>query len=70
MATPRDRTAAILASTTFNGIDFVTVDAIDPRTLYVHFMNAVSVADPALEARLNYPGHMPGVFQAAKRKAA
>jgi hypothetical protein len=65
MATPRDRTAAILASTTFNGIDFVTVDAVDPRTLYVHFMNAVSVADPALAASITGGDSVPIIPVAA-----
>ena len=39
----RDRHAAILASTTFNGIDFVEI-ANDAQTqLNVHFLNAVTV---------------------------
>jgi hypothetical protein len=61
MATPRDRTAALLASTTFNGVDFVTVDAVDPRTLYVHFLNAVTVAAPTLAATITGGDSLPTI---------
>ena len=43
MVEPRDRYVVLLKSSSFNGIDFVTVDAVDPRTLYVHLLNAVAV---------------------------
>src|SRR6202012_5569340 len=65
MTTPRDRTAAILASTTFNGIDFVTVDAVHPRTLYVHFMNTVAVAAPTLAATITGGDSVPTIPVAA-----
>ena len=65
MATPRDRTAAILASTSFNGVDFVTVDGVDPRILYVHFLNAVTVADPALAATITGGDSIPAIPVAA-----
>jgi hypothetical protein len=38
---PRDRTAALLASTSLNGIDYVEVASQEERTLRVHFLNAV-----------------------------
>jgi hypothetical protein len=59
MATPRDRIAALLASSSFNGVDFVTVDIIDPRTLYVHFLNAVAVAAPGLAATITGGDSIP-----------
>jgi hypothetical protein len=40
----RDRTAALLASTTLNGIDYVEIASDDERTLRVHFLNAVRLA--------------------------
>lgn len=43
MAVERDRTAALLASTVLNGIDFIEVASADQRTLRVHFMNTVAV---------------------------
>ena len=61
MTTPRDRTAALLASSTFTGIDFVTVDGVDPRILYVHFLNAVSVAAPALAATITGGDSIPAI---------
>src|SRR4051794_20897393 len=39
-----DRLAAILASTTLNGIDFVEVASDDQTHLVVHFLNDVAVA--------------------------
>ena len=44
MTEPKDRVLAVVASTTYNGIDFVEV--VPPRTLIVHFLNAVSIEDP------------------------
>jgi hypothetical protein len=41
--TDRDRRAAILVSTRFNGIDFVEIGNAQQTLLYVHFLNAVSV---------------------------
>src|SRR5690349_16954344 len=38
-----DRLAALLASTTLNGIDFVDVVSADQTQLVVHFLNAVPV---------------------------
>jgi hypothetical protein len=39
-----DRLAALRASTTLNGIDFVEITAADQRSLRVHFLNTVTVA--------------------------
>lgn len=44
MASEKDRRAAVLASTTLNGIDFVEVATPDQETLHVHFLNGVSVS--------------------------
>ena len=38
-----DRLAALLASTTLNGVDFIQITAADQRSLRVHFLNAVTV---------------------------
>jgi hypothetical protein len=59
MTEPKDRVRAIIASTTYNGIDFVEVAA--PRTLRVHFLNAVSVADPAVTATISGGDSVPAV---------
>jgi hypothetical protein len=61
MSEPRDRFLALLKSATFNGIDFVTVDEVDPRTLRVHFINAVSVTAPNLKARITGGDSIPAV---------
>jgi hypothetical protein len=42
MTEPRDRVRAVIASTTYNGVDYVEVTA--PRTLCVHFLNTVQIA--------------------------
>src|SRR6266853_5237714 len=39
----KDRRAALLASTSFNGIDFVEVANDEQTLLRVHFLNAVSL---------------------------
>jgi hypothetical protein len=59
MAAPKDRVRAIIASTAFNGIDFVEVVA--PRTLHVHFLNKVAVADPAIAAKIDGGDSIPTV---------
>jgi hypothetical protein len=41
--TVRDRRAAVLGSSTFNGIDFVTIANSTQTRLQVHFINAVAV---------------------------
>jgi hypothetical protein len=61
MASPRDRIAALIASSLYNGVDFVAVDAVDPRHLTVHFLNAVAVADPALTATITGGDSVPVV---------
>jgi hypothetical protein len=50
MTEPKDRVLAVVASTTYNGIDFVEV--VPPRTLVVHFLNAVSIEDPSTAAAI------------------
>src|SRR3974390_1105300 len=59
MAEPKDRVRALIASTSFNGIDFVEVAA--PRTLRVHFLNKVTVADPAITATIDGGDSVPTV---------
>lgn len=59
MAEPKDRVRALIASTSFNGIDFVEVAA--PRTLRVHFLNAVTVADPSITAAIDGGDSVPVV---------
>ena len=43
MAASKDRRGALVASTTWNGIDFVEIAAPDEKTLRVHFVNPVTV---------------------------
>jgi hypothetical protein len=43
MAAQRDRMAALLASSSLNGIDFIEIASSDQRTLRVHFLNDVAV---------------------------
>jgi hypothetical protein len=59
MTEPKDRGLAIVASTSVNGIDFVEVTA--PRTLVVHFLNAVALADPSVAAMITGGDSVPTV---------
>src|SRR6185437_12715996 len=59
MTEPKDRVLAIVASTSVNGIDFVEVSA--PRTLVVHFLNAVVVSDPSIAATISGGDSVPTV---------
>jgi hypothetical protein len=59
MTEPRDRVLAVVASTTFNGIDFVEV--VPPRTLVVHFLNAVSIEEPSMTATITGGDSVPTV---------
>ena len=43
MAPPKDRRSRLIASTTFNGIDFVEIVSADQQTLRVHFLNQVAL---------------------------
>jgi hypothetical protein len=70
MVEPRDRKAAILVSSSVNGVDFVTVDGADPRILYVHFLNAVPVAAAGLAATITGGDSLPSVPVAAINGAA
>jgi hypothetical protein len=65
MVEPRDRYVALLESTTYNGIDFVDVDAVDRRILYVHFINAVAVETPTIAATITGGDSVPIVPVAA-----
>ena len=59
LSEPRDRVLALVASLDFNGVDFVEIVA--PRTLAVHFLNQVAVADPSLTARITGGDSVPTV---------
>jgi hypothetical protein len=59
MSGTKDRALAIIASTTYNGIDFVEVAA--PRTLIVHFLNKVAVTDPTLTAAITGGDSIPTI---------
>jgi len=56
---PRDRVLAVVASTSYNGIDFV--ELVPPRTLVVHFLNAVSIEDPSVTAAITGGDSVPTV---------
>ena len=65
MADTKDRVGALIGSNQFNGIDFVEV--VPPRTLRVHFLNPVKVADASLAATINGGDSVPTVpLQAIK----
>ena len=49
----RDRPAAIAASLTLNGIDFVEVASADQRTLHVHFLNRVALRGTVINPRID-----------------
>jgi hypothetical protein len=59
MTEPRDRVLAVTASGSYNGIDFVEV--APPRTLVVHFLNQVAVADPSITAAVTGGDSVPTV---------
>jgi hypothetical protein len=59
MSEPRDRVLAVAASSSYNGIDFVEVAA--PRTLVVHFLNQVRVADPSITTAISGGDSVPTV---------
>lgn len=66
---PRNRYLTLLASSAWNGVDYVEVDGVDPRTLRVHFLNAVSVASPTLAAMITGGDGVPVVPVAAVNPA-
>jgi hypothetical protein len=43
LAEPRNRLVKVIDSQSVNGIDFVELKTVDATTLYVHFLNAVTV---------------------------
>jgi hypothetical protein len=59
LSEPRDRVLAVVASADYNGIDFVEIAG--PRALVVHFLNQVTVADPALTASITGGDSVPTV---------
>ena len=58
---PRDRRGKLIESTNLNGIDFVAVDPIDPRTLYVHFLNSVALSGANFSATVTGGDSVPTV---------
>lgn len=61
MVAPKDRLGALIASTTLNGVDFVVVDAVDPRTLRVHFLNAVILSGATITATITGGDSIPAI---------
>lgn len=62
MATPpKSRVLALIASNALNGIDYVEARENEPTGLYVHFLNAVAVADPGLSAAITGGDRVPEV---------
>ena len=59
LSEPRDRVLAVVASADYNGIDFVEIAG--PRALVVHFLNQVTVVDPALTASITGGASVPTV---------
>src|SRR5271165_3174967 len=52
LSEPRNRFVQVVNSTTLNGIDFVAVPTIDATTLYVHFLNGVTVQTANIAATI------------------
>src|SRR4051794_33932715 len=61
MVAARDRLGALIGSTALNGIDFVAVDAVDRRTLYVHFLNPTVVKGAAISATITGGDGLPTI---------
>ena len=59
LSEPRDRILSVAQSTDYNGVDFVEVTA--PRTLVVHFLNKVAIADPTMTAAITGGDSVPTV---------
>ena len=62
---PRDRRGALIQASAINGIDFVAVDPLDPRSLFVHFLNAVALSGAAVSATITGGDSVPTVPVAA-----
>lgn len=65
MVASRDRLVALSNTTVINGIDFVAVDALDPRTLHVHFLNATALSGATITATITGGDSVPVVPVAA-----
>lgn len=59
MTEPKDRVRAVIASGTFNGVDFVEVVA--PRMLRVHFLNTVQIATHPFSVSITGGDSVPAV---------
>ena len=57
----RDRFIALQASTTWNGVDFVEVDVVDPTILRVHFINTTDVKQAGMAATISGGDRIPDV---------
>jgi len=59
--TRRDRLAALLGQTQYNGIDFVEIAAADQKTLRVHFLNGVAMKSQVTAATITGGESVPTV---------
>jgi len=58
---PKDRRAALLASTSFNGIDFVEIASAAQTSLVVHFLNGVPLGTPSAQPTITGGETIPAV---------
>ena len=61
LSEPRNRLVLVIESTTVNGIDFIELQSVDATTLYVHFLNNVTVATPGIAATITGGDRITGI---------
>src|SRR5271157_58131 len=61
LSEPRNRMVLVIESTTVNGIDFIELKSVDATTLYVHFLNNVTVATPGIAANITGGDRITGI---------
>jgi Baseplate J-like protein len=73
MTTPaiplRNRLGLVVTSTVVNGIDFIELKQVDATTLYVHFLNFVSMAGPTVNAAISGGDRIQGITLRAIKNA-
>ena|SRR5271157_1840308 len=61
LSEPRNRMVLVIESTTVNGIDFIELKSVDATTLYVHFLNNVTVATLGIAANITGGDRITGI---------
>jgi len=70
LSEPRNRLVLVVESTTLNGIDFIELKSVNATTLYVHFLNSVTVATPGIAATISGGDRIQGITLKAIDNAA